>query len=61
MSDKEGNTTTTTTPHQVRGRLWQDAHSGLRRHQLMTKELGDTIPPLYANDGADDPTPSLPR
>ena len=55
MSDKEGNTTTAATPHQVRGRLWQDAHSGLRRHKLMTKELGDTIPPLYANDGADDP------
>ena len=35
--------------------IWQDNHSGLRRHKLMTKELGDTIPPLYANDGADDP------
>ena len=46
---------TTTAPYQVRGRLWQDNHSGLRRHKLMTKELGDTIPPLYANDGADDP------
>ena len=34
---------------------WQDNHSGRRRHKLMTKELGDTIPPLYANDGADDP------
>ena len=32
-----------------------DNHSGLRRHKLMTKELADTIPPLYANDGADDP------
>ena len=52
MTDKNG---TTTTPHQVRGRLWQDNHSGLRRHKLMTKELTDTIPPLYANDGADDP------
>ena len=52
MSDKNG---TTTTPHQVRGRLWQDPNSGLRRHKLMTKELADTIPPLYANDGADDP------
>ena len=47
MSDKNGTTTTTTT--------WQDNHSGLRRHQLMTRELADTIPPLYANDGADDP------
>ena len=52
MSNENG---TTTTPYQVRGRLWQDNHSGLRRHKLMTKELGDTIPPLYANDGADDP------
>ncbi len=34
--------------------IWQDNHSGLRRHKLMTKELADTIPPLYANDGADD-------
>ena len=52
MSDKNR---TTTTPHQVRGKLWQDDHSGLRRHKLMTKEIGATIPPLYANDGADDP------
>ena len=34
---------------------WQDNHSEPRGHQLMTKELADTIPPLYANDGADDP------
>ena len=47
MSDENGTTMTTTT--------WQDNHSGLRRHKLMTKELADTIPPLYANDGADDP------
>ena len=47
MTDKNGTTTTTT--------MWQDNHSGLRRHKLMTKELGATIPPLYANDGADDP------
>ena len=47
MTDKNGTTTTTT--------MWQDDHSGLRRHKLMTKELGATIPPLYANDGADDP------
>ena len=52
MSNEKG---TTTTPHQVRGRLWQDNHSGRRRHKLMTKELADNIPPLYANDGADDP------
>ena len=48
-------TETTTTPHQVRGRLWQDAHSGLRRHKLMTKELGDTIPALGANENVERP------
>ena len=51
MTDKNG---TTTTPHQVRGRLWQDRHSGLRRHKLMTKELGETIPALYANENVED-------
>ena len=45
MSDKNGTTTT----------MWQDNHSGLRRHKLMTKELGEKIPGLYANDGAEDP------
>ena len=45
MSDNNGTTTT----------IWQDNHSGLRRHKLMTKELANTILPLYANDGADDP------
>ena len=45
MSDANGTTTT----------MWQDRHSGPRRHKLMTKELGKTIPALYANDGADDP------
>ena len=42
MPDEKG--TTTTVP------LWQDSHSGLRGHALMTRELGDTIPPLYANE-----------
>ncbi len=51
MSDKNGTTTT----------MWQDNHSGLRRHKLMTKELADTIPPLYANDGEDDPDAVLAR
>ena len=32
MSDKNGTTTT-----------WQDAHGGLRRHKLMTKDGGDRI------------------
>ena len=45
MSDKNETTTT----------MWQDKHSGLRRHKLMTKELGEKIPGLYANDGAEDP------
>ena len=44
MSDEKGTTTTTTTT------MWQDNHSGLRRHKLMTKELGETIPALYANE-----------
>ncbi len=46
MSDKNGTTTTTT--------MWQDNHSGLRRHKLMTKELGEKIPALYANENAED-------
>ena len=32
--------------------IWRDKHSGLRGHELMTKEVGDTIPPLYANENA---------
>ena len=47
MLDQKGNVTTAA--------IWQDNHSGRRRHKLMTKELADTIPALYANDGADDP------
>ena len=47
MTDEKGTTKTAKTPHQVRGRLWQDNHSGLRRHKLMTKELGERIPTLY--------------
>ena len=42
------------TPHRVRGKFWQDRHSGLRRHRLMTKELGDTIPALYTNENVKD-------
>ena len=40
---------------------WQDPKSGPRRHKLMTKEIADTIPPLYANDGADDPNAVVAR
>ena len=36
MLDEKGNATTATT--------WRDNPSGRRRHKLMTKELGDTIP-----------------
>ena len=54
MSDKNERTTIKTTPHQARGRLWQDAHSGRRGHKLMTKELGDTIPAIGANEDAAD-------
>ena len=45
MLDQKGNATTTT---------WQDNHSGRRRHKLMTKELGDTIPAIGANENVDD-------
>ena len=44
MTDKNGTATTT----------WQDNHSGLRRHKLMTKELADTLPALYANENVED-------
>ena len=44
MSDESGTTT-----------IWQDNHNRYRRHKLMTKELADTIPPLHADDGTDDP------
>ena len=30
--------------------MWQDKYSGVRGHALMTKEVGDTIPALYANE-----------
>ncbi|MYD96205.1 MAG: DUF2958 domain-containing protein [Gammaproteobacteria bacterium] len=46
MSDEKTTTTATT--------LWQDRNSGLRRHKLMTKELGEKIPPLYANENVED-------
>ena len=46
MSNVNGTTKTTT--------MWQDKHSRLRRHKLMTKELGDTIPALYTNENVND-------
>ena len=42
MPDTTGSTATAA--------IWQDNHSGNRGHELMTKELGDTIPALYANE-----------
>ena len=45
MPDATGIPTATTT--------WQDNYSSLRRHKLMTKELGDTIPALYANENVE--------
>ena len=35
-------------------RIWQDTHSGYRRHKLMTKELGAKIPAIGANEDVDD-------
>ena len=54
MLDEIGNATTAATPHQARGRLWEDNHSGRRGHKLITRELGDTIPAIGANDNAPD-------
>lgn len=45
MSDTNGTTTNTT--------MWQDPNSGLRGHELMTKELGETIPALYTNENVE--------
>ena len=42
MSDETGITTTAA--------IWRDAHSGVRGHALMTKEQGEKIPALYANE-----------
>ena len=44
MTDKNGTTTT----------MWQDNHSGLRRHKLMTKGLGDTIPAIRSTANVED-------
>ena len=46
MTDERGNTTTATT--------WQDAHSGRRRHKLMTKEQGEKIPAIGATEDVED-------
>ena len=46
MPNARGNAMTATT--------WQDNHSGRRRHKLMTKEIGDTIPAIGANESVED-------
>ena len=46
MPDTTGIATTTT--------VWRDNHSGVRGHALMTKEVGETIPALYANEQVKD-------
>ncbi|MCY4580735.1 MAG: DUF2958 domain-containing protein [Chloroflexi bacterium] len=35
--------------------MWHDRNRRRRGHALITKELGEKIPPLYANDGAENP------
>ena len=50
MPNKKRNTMTRATPHQGRDTLWQDPHSRPRGHELITRKLADTIPPLYANE-----------
>ena len=51
MSDASGTTTTT----------WQDPNSGLRRHKLMTKGLGDTIPAIRSTSNVEDSDDVLAR
>ncbi len=46
MTNATGSTTAAAT--------WQDNHRGVRGHELITKELGDTIPALYANENVRD-------
>ena len=46
MSDVTGTTTAAA--------MWQDKHSEHRGHKLMTKEIGDTIPALYAHENVKD-------
>ncbi|MCY4529741.1 MAG: DUF2958 domain-containing protein [Chloroflexi bacterium] len=44
---------TTTTGTATVTTMWQDKHSGPRGHKLMTKELGEKIPALYANENVE--------
>ena len=45
MSDENGTITAT---------MWQDRNSGLRRHKLMTNELGKKIPSVGAHENVED-------
>ena len=45
MSDENATTTAT---------MWQDRNSGLRRHKLMTNELGKKIPAVGAHENDED-------
>ena len=49
MTDKNGTTTT----------MWQDNHSALRRHKLMTKESQTPSRPCTPMTEPTTPTPSL--
>ena len=42
------------TSEETAAKTWQDPNSGLRGHRLMTKEIGKTIPALYANESVED-------
>ena len=42
------------TDEETAATTWQDPNSGPRRHKLMTKEIGDTIPALYTNEQVED-------
>ena len=46
MTENERNTTN--------GAVWQDAHSSIRGHALMTREAGATIPSIGSTDNAPD-------
>ena len=45
---------TAETPQEGRFRTWEDRHSGPRGHKLMTGDLGQKIPALYANEDIED-------
>lgn len=34
--------------------MWEDRHSGLRKHKLMTKKLAKKLPAIYAHEDVED-------